>query len=302
MNMRTRSDEMVLSVVIPTRNRCGSLEALLASLARAEEPQVPFEIIVADNGSDDATPQLLQNWSAAATNRRVLRVPQPGRSRALNEATRVSEGHWIAFLDDDVVVAPDYLVEITKFIKQTDCVAAQGTIQLSQEAMEDPSVRELVNRFKAMFPTVVHPPDWRPKTLTGANMLVRRDVLLQVGLYDERLGPGASGFAEDDDLADRILQSGGRIGYMPRVKVTHEINRDRLTLRAYLYRARKLGHGDYIRKQPGVVTWILPRLAVAGLRVVLATVLCLRDHRHRALARWQRYAGALEAARQRSGQ
>jgi len=292
------TSDRAISILVATRNRAGSLRALLASLDRLSPPPVPSEVISADNGSADDTPAILKTWCSAAPGRRVVRVEQPGKARALNAAVRVATGQWLVFLDDDVVVAPDYLTEVWRFCERSDCAAAQGTILWPPAATADPSIVAKLRLFPDMVPQVNRPADWRPRNLVGANMVVRREMLMKVGGFDERLGPGAAGFGEDDDLTARILTAGGKLGYMAAAKVVHEIDPTRLHQAAYLERARKLGVGDYLRKHPPVGTWIVPRLAVTGLRVVATTVCGMRHARQRALGRWHRYCGMLETARQ----
>ena len=60
-------------------------------------------------------------------------------------------------------------------------------------------------------------------------MAIRREVFAQLGNFDTRLGPGASGTSEDVELAQRIFQSGKKIGYIPDAIVFHELDRMRLT-------------------------------------------------------------------------
>lgn len=292
--------DRLISILVATRNRARSLRALLASLDQLLPPPGPYEIILVDNGSTDDTPALLQAWQAAAPNRVVIRVAPPGKSRALNTAIRASNGEWLVFLDDDLVVVPDYLAKVWEYCGPSDCAAAQGSIALPVAATADPEVRALLARYPDMVPQVAAPVGARPVKLVGANMAVRRAVLMQVGLFDDRLGPGASGFGEDHDLAEKILATGGWIGSMPDARATHELDRTRFTQQAFLERARKLGRGDYLKTPRPVWTWIVPRLAVTGLRLALTTAGGLSHARQRALARWRRYQGMIEMSRQQS--
>src|SRR6185503_16024061 len=60
--------------------------------------------------------------------------------------------------------------------------------------------------------------------LTGTNMSFKREVFERVGLFDLRLGPGASGFSEDTEFSLRIRRAGFRIGYTPHAVVYHELD------------------------------------------------------------------------------
>ncbi len=295
-------DLPTFSLVVTTRNRARSLAALLKRLDALTAPPVGYEIIVADNGSTDETPQLLAEWSAVSESRLVIRVEKPGKSRAANAAVRMTRGEWVVFLDDDVTVEPDYLLRVWDCCRQSDCDALQGPVGLPREATTDPKLQALLECYPEMLPQVECQNDKSPDKLVSANMAVRRDMLVKVGLFDERLGPGASGFGEDHDLADKILAVGGRLGYMPEAQALHEINMTRLTPSAYVARNRKLGRGDYIQKRPDVFTWILPRLMVTGLRLTLTAACGMRCERQRAWGRFQRYVGMLQEARQEKSQ
>jgi glycosyltransferase involved in cell wall biosynthesis len=109
MNAETMAD---ITVVISTRNRAESLRETLACLARAEVPGVHSEIVVVDNGSTDATAEVVCN---APTLRpvRYLIEPQPGKSRALNRA--LSDAHLgdiVAVLDDDMSPQPGWFAGV----------------------------------------------------------------------------------------------------------------------------------------------------------------------------------------------
>jgi len=286
------------SILVATRNRARSLRALLRSLDQLDPPAVPFDITVVDNGSTDDTPAVLNRWrEERPAQRRVATVPIPGKSRALNAVIPTSRGEWLLFLDDDVTVLPDYLNEMWAYCSSTDCAAVQGSVLLPGDALANPQIRSLITQYPSMLPRVEHPADAAITKLVSANIAMRRTIMLQVGLFDERLGPGASGFADDFELTDRIVAAGGRLGYAARAKVIHEVDASRLTRQAYLTRARKLGHGDYITKNFPGWSWVTPRLVVAGVRLLLTKLGGTSRQRVRALGRWHRYRGVLESIR-----
>jgi len=93
-------------VLIPTRNR----NALLSLSLRTAlwQRDVDFEVIVVDDGSTDATPNVLQDL--ANDRLRVVRHEVPrGVSSARNRGIAEARGRWVAFFDDDDVWAPGKL-------------------------------------------------------------------------------------------------------------------------------------------------------------------------------------------------
>jgi glycosyltransferase involved in cell wall biosynthesis len=249
-------------VIIPTRDREGSLARLLESLDRLEPPSVPYEIVIADNGSTDGTPRLLAEWRLRdrGGGRVLVRVNNPGKSRAVNAAITASRGTLLAFLDDDVVADRLWLAEVWDYFTRHDCVAAQGAVLWPDDATANPEIR----RKLELYGTIVHvdlPPDSTRRGLTGANMAVRRHAFAVVGVFNEALGPGAAGLSEDTELADRILAHDGWIGYMSQARVTHEVDPDRLTEAHFREHHRRLGRSRFAYKRNGLFSSILPNLA-----------------------------------------
>ncbi len=100
------------SVIVCTHNGEGGIEPTLASLLRQDFPGEAFEILVVDNASSDATPQIVGEIARQHPGRiRVVREPVLGHSRARNRGVLSSRGHVIAFTDDDARVSPRWLVE-----------------------------------------------------------------------------------------------------------------------------------------------------------------------------------------------
>lgn len=295
-----RDDDPTISVIVPTRNRAPSLQALLDSFNRLTPPPVPYEIVITDNGSTDDTPRLLAAWQAAGPNRSVVRVPEPGKSRAVNAAITRSRGQLLAFLDDDVVADPDWLAEVWDYFTRHDCAAAQGSVLWPPEATSDRELATLLDRYR----TIVFldlPPNAPQAQLTGANMAVRRHTLAVVGTFNEAIGPGAAGLSEDNELADRIMRHGGWIGTMHRARVVHEIDRSRLTEEYFRELHRRQGRSRYAYKHNGVFSSILPNLAKVGLQYGVFTLLGNTRRRYRAKGRWYHYGVMLELALEERG-
>jgi len=287
--------EPTLSVIVPTRNRATSLRLLLASLDRLNPPPESYEIVIADNGSTDETPRLLAGWRAAAPGRLVVRVNEQGKSRALNAAIAASRGQLLAFLDDDVEVDPAWLAEVWAYFTRRDVVAAQGSVLWPAEATSDPELYALLDRYR----TIVHLDldNDAPRTkLTGANMAVRRHTLGVVGVFNEKLGPGAAGLSEDNELADRIRAHGGRIGYMSKARVTHEIDRGRLTEEYFREYHRRQGRSRFAYKHNGIATSILPNLVKAMFNYAVYSAMGNVRKQYRAKGRYYHYREMLDLA------
>lgn len=289
-----------ISVIVATRDRARSLELLLSSFDRLEPPPVSWEVIVVDNGSSDETPRLLAEWRSRGPNRDVVRVVDPGKSRAMNAGIARSRGELIAMVDDDVEAEPRWLAEIWDYFTRHDCAAAQGSVVWPPEATEDAELYALLDRYR----TIVHldlAPDTVRTRLTGANMTVRRHTFAVVGTFNEAIGPGAAGLSEDNELADRILRHGGWIGYMSRARVVHEIDRSRLTEEYFREYHRRQGRSRFAYKHNRIFSSILPNMAKAAVSYVAYSASGNVRRQYRAKGRYFHYREMLDLALARRG-
>jgi glycosyltransferase involved in cell wall biosynthesis len=98
----------LVTAVIPTRNRVAMLAQALAGVLGQQD--VPFEVVVVDEGSTDGTAAFLARLAAADGRVRVVAHAEPrGLPAARNAGVQVAEGRWVAFCDDDDLWAPDKL-------------------------------------------------------------------------------------------------------------------------------------------------------------------------------------------------
>src|SRR5262249_38258439 len=132
-----------LSVVIATRNRAAFLRELFQSLpAAVAAVPVGVELIVVDNGSTDNTEVVIDEWKSRLVGLIHLREPQPGKSRALNQALRQARAPVLVFIDDDVQLPPDYLAEVLWFFAEHPQYEAAGGRVRAALGITDPELLE----------------------------------------------------------------------------------------------------------------------------------------------------------------
>ncbi|GLW67396.1 haloacid dehalogenase [Actinomadura rubrobrunea] len=197
------------TVVIPTVGRA-SLRTLLDALldaAAADPGGAPAEILVVDDRARPGAPLPLP--SAAGRDLRVLRSGGRGPAAARNVGWRAAATEWAAFLDDDVVPAPDWTAKAA-----ADLADQPGDVGGSQGAVAVPP------------PEGRRPTDWERGTAgladaswITADMAYRRRVLAEVGGFDERF---RRAYREDADLALRVMAAGHRLVRGART-VTHPV-------------------------------------------------------------------------------
>ena len=104
------TDEPAISVVIPTLNAVATLDEQLAALLDQDCP-VPFEIVLADNGSTDGTIELIEHWCDRDDRIRLVSAAHAplGGGGAKNVGVASACAPFIAFCDADDVVCPGWL-------------------------------------------------------------------------------------------------------------------------------------------------------------------------------------------------
>jgi GT2 family glycosyltransferase len=280
-----------ISVLIATRDRAAQLGSLLRSLEVAQRGvSVDVEVVIIDNGSTDGTAQVVGDWVAAGTGRRLLFVEQQGKSHALNHGIRLARGELLAFTDDDVEVAPNWVQAILDFYaRHVHYDAAMGRVLIPPTITDT----EVVKRIWCYETLPLFDRGDIVSDLTemyGCNMVLRRSVINAVGMFDIRLGPGASGLGEDSDLSTRMLQAGMRIGYMPDAVVYHAVDVTRLTPEFFREYHRRKARGDFERAPAHYAQKNLPRLIDASLRWAWCSLTGDTKRRMRARMRMIRHA------------
>lgn len=239
-----------LSAVICTFNRARLLRDALDALAAQKLPTaIPWEIVVVDNNSQDTTAQVVNTFATStATPVRYVFEPQQGLSHARNRAIRETRGSILAFTDDDVLPAPDWLAEIAAAMERWGVHGIGGRI-LPRWDVPPPSWlarnRTLLDHLAIMdFETsqLIRLPMETGPLVWGANMAFRRALFDTVGGFDPRRGVSGTSLArgEETDLVQRALEHGMTVAYDAGPTVFHRIGIDRMR-KAYF---RKLAFDD----------------------------------------------------------
>ncbi|MEM7528450.1 MAG: glycosyltransferase [Pseudomonadota bacterium] len=94
-----------VSVVIPARDAAGTIGRCLDALAAQQYPADRYEVLVVDNGSRDATAEIVSGKPRAT----LLTETKPGAYAARNRGVAAARGEIVAFTDADCMPAPDWL-------------------------------------------------------------------------------------------------------------------------------------------------------------------------------------------------
>jgi glycosyltransferase involved in cell wall biosynthesis len=232
-----------ISVIIATYNRANLLDDCLEQLVRQ-----PFhhddEIVVVDNGSTDGTASVIAGYrERSPIVLRHLEERRPGKSHALSLATQMAKGDVFVFIDDDVSVEPNWLDEIRTAMASSRADLLGGPIVPRWERPR-PGWLNLdapggYGRLAAPLGLLDYGSDRSAlggRTLLGANMAVRADVLRQVGGFAPHLGKlrGTLLSGEDHDFCRRVEAAGFTALYDPRPRVRHWVPSERAQVRYVL--------------------------------------------------------------------
>jgi GT2 family glycosyltransferase len=261
---------MQVDVLVPSRNRAQSLGALLDSLDACEFPAgVRVDVYVVNNGSTDSTAAMLRKKSAIRHEYSliVLEQEQPGKSRALNRALTEARGDLVLILDDDVTVDAHCIAKHIEAHGRLDFAAIQGRVLPGLDA--DGRSADPQRLLEYNIPIRDFGEEVREiRGAIGTNVSIKREALQRVGPFDERLGPGASGFSEDSEFCLRLRKAGYKIGYSPHPLVYHELNPDRYG-RAYQRDvALRQGVSRSLYREDSVFFKVVPNLMANCLRWV----------------------------------
>lgn len=226
---------MTITVILCTFNRCRSLAKALDSVAASVLPDsVEWEVLVVDNNSRDQTREVVEEFCTRYPGRfRYVFEPQPGKSYALNRGVQQARGEILAFMDDDVTVAPTWLSDLTTVLHGTEWVGAGGRI-LPERAFSPPRWLALdgpyaMSGILALFEQGDTPGKLRLPPY-GTNMAFRKEMFAKYGGFRTDLGPspGSEIRNEDTEFGRRLMNAGESLWYEPSAVVYHEIPRSRL--------------------------------------------------------------------------
>ena len=244
------NEQVDVSVVICTYNRCDLLPDALESVLAQSAEGVGFEIVVVDNNSTDATREVVESLIARGHRHvRYVFEEKQGLSYARNTGVANARGPIIAFTDDDVRVASDWVPTIKRVFDEHQEVDLVGGKVLPRWETEPPPW--LTSDHWAPLALTDYGDDSfytnseRPVCLVGANLSCRRELFDRVGLFTpdfQRVKDGI-GSTEDHELQRRVWASGGQGLYVPSIVVVAEVQSDRVT-KAY-HRRWHSGHGRF---------------------------------------------------------
>jgi glycosyltransferase involved in cell wall biosynthesis len=228
------------SVVVCTRDRAIALRRCLDALDEQLPVTVGIEVVVVDNGSRDATSEVLAQWSAAAPHiRRVVAEPTPGLSHARNAGIAAAHHDVVLFIDDDAIAPRGWVAaHVAAYQHDPSVVAVGGPVVLAwpngRPAWATARLEHWWSAVDFGDQAMPYPGAHGPY---GTNMSVRRSTVAAVGGFRTSLGRRGRSLLSGEEAAlwAAVWAAGGAIRYEPATLVVHEVVADKLS-RAWIVR------------------------------------------------------------------
>ncbi len=207
------------SIIIPAFNRADEIRELLQSLARLHFDRKRFEVIVADDGSTDHTPQVIEEARKYIDFELHYFVQQnKGPGAARNAGMQAAQGDFFIFLDSDVTVPPDWLTNIDRTLNETRADAFGGPDTYRKDF---PPLLKAINYSMTSFITTGGLRGKKGKKLAkyyprSFNMGLSRALWERIG------GFSSLRHGQDIEFSNRIIRSGAKVAFVADAPVYHK--------------------------------------------------------------------------------
>ena len=262
---------VLLSVIVPTRNRVRRLHDLLDSLAGQKPVLFEWEVIVVDNGSTDETAAVVrQRAPTSPVPIRCVLEPLPGLHQGRHRGAREAQGEYLAYLDDDTIVTSTW-TDGARLLKEGRADAVVGRILPKWEAV--PPEWLLARTRSGIYAPLTlldlgrAPKPVDPIYVWGACFFIPRRLVFELGGFhpdgmpQELIrfrGDGETGFFR------KFAAHGYRAWYDPSATVYHVVDPERMTVVYLCRRAYNQGISDSFTQARAAHRAETPRTQTSG--------------------------------------
>jgi N-acetylglucosaminyl-diphospho-decaprenol L-rhamnosyltransferase len=224
-----------LAVVVVNHNAGAYLRRCMSSL-RAASGDARLEVVVVDNASRDRSPD--QAIAERPDAQLIQNRDNRGFAAAANQGVAATTAPFILLLNPDAEIVGGTLASFVKVAREHPRAGAVGALVRNPNGSIQPSARRVPRLGEALGhaflgPLVPSNPFTRSYTMagwdraserevewvSGSAMLLRREALDQVGVFDE----GYFMYVEDVDLCTRLRARDWQVLFSPELEVVHQI-------------------------------------------------------------------------------
>jgi GT2 family glycosyltransferase len=246
----TKLPVMTIIITSNTIKRLNDIYELLDSIKKQTQPGI--ETIFVAEGSTELLNRVKSYASQKDTpNLRVIfNHGEPGLSTARNLGIKKAKGDIIAFVDDDVVLSPNWAEEMVKAYKDDSIIGVTGP---ALPLWEDESMSWFPEEFYWIISCTAWC-DWDEVTEVrnawGMNMSFQREAFKQCGLFSNDFGFHKGPMAEDNEFSLRVrTKTGKSILYYPSARLWHRVHKYRVSQQFIKERAYWIGRSRRMLKR-----------------------------------------------------
>lgn len=277
---------MNLSIIIVNYNTKELLKQTIESVINTIE-HIEYEIIVSDNDSKDGSQTMIKEEFSRV--RLIENNDNLGFPKGNNVAIREAKGRYILLLNSDTKVLENCIEDCAKYMDNHKDIGALGCKLVLADGTLDHACKRgfptpeaslfYMLKFNRLFPQnkkfAAYTMGYLSEdsinevdSLTGAFMLVRREVIDKVGFLDERFFM----YGEDIDWCYRIKSAGYKVVYYPKVTTIHykgqSSKKKKLKTIYEFHRAMILFYNKHYRKEYNFIVTLLVYIGIS-LKLVL---------------------------------
>jgi lipopolysaccharide/colanic/teichoic acid biosynthesis glycosyltransferase/glycosyltransferase involved in cell wall biosynthesis len=222
----------MISVIVPAYDAEATIGDCVRALQQQSLASDTYEIIVADDGSTDATPTIARQLGAT-----VVSNPHQGKSAARNAGAAAACGDLLLFTDSDCAPSSDWIEGMSAPFANSDVMGVKGAYRTRQHELIARFVQiESEDKYDRMSK------ETQIDFIDTYSAAYRRDIFILNGGFDTRLKG-----VEDQDLSFRLAHKGYRLVFVPSATVYH---RHKTTVWGYFRRKFDIGYWKAI-----LTTW-----------------------------------------------
>ena len=267
---------MDISIIVTCFNEEDNIRECLHSLIQQDYKDGPFEIIVSDGGSTDDTQSIVKSFIKDYPYISLVVETKKGTAAGRNAGVKASRYDYIAFIDADCEAPQNWLSTLVfsyeaLSLKDETIIAVGGTnVSPKNAGPFTQAIGIALDSFPGSFNSVqgrIFGQSVYVSSLSNLNVLYRKEVIEDIGLYDESL----LSEAEDADLNYRLSSAGYKLVYIPHSFVWHKMRPTPKTWLKNMFRYGK-GRGRLLKRYPKMwsISFILPIIFSIGMLSILA--------------------------------
>lgn len=236
---------MDISVIFATFKRPKLLEETLNSFLSLQTKNLTWEIILVDNAGDRDT-EIVAEKFAEMLPLHFITVTKRGKNNALNRAITEAQGELFVFTDDDVIVEPNWLIEMWEGANRwpENHVFGGKILPKFPEGQVPPFDHPFILGALAIadydIPEGIYPAD----RVWGPNMAIRGFLFKEGWKFNTAIGPdGSSTYVPGSEVefTNRLEKAGNPSVYLPKSSVKHQIRSEQLDINWLYSRAFRFG-------------------------------------------------------------